>query len=145
MKQVLKKFSPQQRCVWQDSDRRGPATAQVQSSPESGCAGHSTRQLLQHLPQLCHPCQQAAPSHFQVKNSRHEEPTLHFDSHYPEGLVLEQAAILQEQIQSYAPPPCYNADLLLSLKVHRDHVTSAVPKDRRLFLLCPFCSPFPGI
>lgn len=139
--QVLKKSSPQQGCVWQDSDRRkGPATAQGQSSPEGGSAeGHFTR----HLPQHCHPCQQEAPSHFQVKNSRHEEPTVHFDSHHLKGLVLEQAAILPEQIQSY--PPCYNADLLLSQKVHRDRVTSAVPKDHWLFLLCPFCSPFPGI
>lgn len=60
----------------------------------------SPSSLLWHLPELCHPCQQAAPSHFQVKNSRDEEPNLHFDSHYPEGLVLEQGAILQEQVQS---------------------------------------------
>lgn len=43
-------------------------------------------------PRRSHHCKQTAPSRCQVKDSRHQEPTLHFDAGYHKGLVLEQAA-----------------------------------------------------
>lgn len=58
--------------------------------------GHLTSQLLAGIPTTLfsapHPCKQTAPSHLTVKDSRHQELTLHFDAQYHKGLIPEQAA-----------------------------------------------------
>lgn len=120
-------------------EKRAAATNHVQSGTlRRSARGALTSQPLAGVPTalLSSPTTSQLLPISQVKDSRHQEPALHFDAGCCKGLILEQAMQFFMS-RLYVTPLVTMQDLLLSQKVHVDRVTSAVSKDHSLFLLRP--------